>query len=191
MKELEILFGSNLRPKILKLFFQNEGKEFSLDEIAKKCRSEKNSVKREIEKLKKIGLFSKKIKKRKAFYSLDSSFPFLRELRQLILSVVPLSLKELPPLFRKKKDIELVLASGVFLGETRSPVDLLIVSKKPKISSISSLIKKIETLVGKEIRWTLMSREEFDYRRRMHDRFLKEIFDRSYKKIIDKIKIQD
>jgi len=52
MEELEILFGSKIRPRILKLFFQNEGEIFDAREIAGRCQINISTVKKELEKLK-------------------------------------------------------------------------------------------------------------------------------------------
>ena len=190
VKQLEILFNSTAMPKILRFFFQNEEDVFSLKEVARRCQLPGKIAKKEVEKLKKINFLSKKVQKKKIFYQLNLKFSFLRELQTLILCVLPISLKELESLFKNKKKIKLVVCSGMFLKEEKSPVDLLIAGSKIKKSEISKIIKKIEGDVGKEIRWSLMEVEEFNYRFKMNDRFLKEIFDHSHKKIIDRFKNQ-
>ena len=83
-----------------------------------------------------------------------------------------------------------MICSGMFLKEVKSPIDLLVVGSKIKKSEISRTIKKIEGDVGKEIKWSLMAVEEFNYRFEMNDRFLKEIFDHAHKKIIDRLNIK-
>jgi hypothetical protein len=186
-KELEVLFNSKARPKVLKFFFQNEGKVFNSREIAKKIQTPQKIIKSELERLRKINLLARKTQKRKHFYFLNPKFPFLAELRTFILKASPLSLKELNYFLKKSRGSKLVIASGIFLQETKSPTDLLIVGDKIQRSKISKIIKKIESNIGKEIRWSLMTVEEFNYRVKIHDRFLKDIFDHSYKKIIDKL----
>lgn len=194
MEELEALFSSKARPRILRLFFQNEEQSFNVKEIAKKCQLTQDSVKKELAKLTKINLIQKKSfnkdnnqKKEKNFYILNQKFPLINELRSLLLDTPFFSQKELTSLFKKETGLQLVIITGIFLKENRSPVDLLIVSKKQKNSKILRLIKKIETQVGKEIRWSLMTIDEFNYRFGMNDRFLKDIFDYPHKNIIDKI----
>lgn len=189
IKELEVLFNSTAMPKILRFFFQNEEGVFSSKEIAKRCQLQGKTAKKEIDKLKKINLLSKKIQKKKLFYNLNLKFSFLRELQTLILCVMPVSSKELASIFKNKKKIKLVVCSGIFLKESKSPVDLLIAGSKTKKSEISKIIKKIEADIGKEIKWSLMDVEEFNYRFEMNDRFLKEIFSHSHKKIIDRLSV--
>lgn len=194
MEELEALFSSKARPRILRLFLQNEEQSFNVKEIAKKCQLTQDSVKKELARLKKINLIQKKSfnkdnnqKKEKNFYILNQKFPLINELRSLLLDTPFFSQKELTSLFKKETGLQLVIITGIFLKENRSPVDLLIVSKKQKNSKILRLIKKIESQVGKEIRWSLMTIDEFNYRFGMNDRFLKDIFDHPHKNIIDKI----
>ncbi|HOK35526.1 MAG TPA: hypothetical protein PLL80_02650 [Candidatus Pacearchaeota archaeon] len=191
MQELEVLFGSKARPRILKLFFQNEGIFFTPKEVAKRCQISQESARKELEKLSKINLFQQKTSQKgpskERFYSLNPKFPYLAELRALVLTMPAFSFKELTSLFKKERNLKLVVLTGIFLKENRSPVDLLIVSQKPRSSKISKLVKKIESQVGKEIKWSLMNVEEFNYRLEINDRFLKDIFDHNHKKIIDKI----
>ena len=188
-KELEILFDSKTRPKILKLFFQNEGESFNLKEVSKRCQVSKKSARKELEKLRKMKLLQAKVKKRKKIYTLNPKFIFLNEIRAMIFRISPLYLSDLKSFFKRYKKIKLLIASGVFLQEVKSPVDLLVVGDKIRKSRITRIIKKLESDVGKEINWSLMTTEEFDYRVKMHDRFLKNIFDHAHKKIVDKLKI--
>ena len=109
-KELEALFNSKVRPKILKLFFQNEKALFSLKEIAKRCQIPKKITKKELERLRKIKLFQVKIQKRKRFYSLNPKFLFLSEIRAMIFRMFPLYLADLKSFFRKDKKIKLLVA---------------------------------------------------------------------------------
>ncbi len=198
MEELELLFGSKIRPRVLKLFFQNEGEFFDAKEIAKRCQVNINTVKKELDKLKKINLLQKKSHKEKTkviagspqskyFYGLNPKFSLLSELRGLILAGPVVPLKDITTIFKKEAGVQLVVISGVLLKEEKAPVDILIISKKPKKAKMLKLIKKIESQAGKEIRWALMTVEEFNYRFEINDRFLKDIFTHQHKKIIDKI----
>lgn len=185
--ELEIIFGSKARPKILRYLFQNKEESLSLKEIALKCQLKREVLRNEIKKLQKIRLILEKKQKGSAFFSLNPKFPFINELKSLILAVFPVSLKELKYLFSKIPQIKLLVSSGLFLGEPKSPLDILMVffrTSKPKISKI---IRKIESEIGKEIRWCLMPLDEFKYRDKMRDKFLRDIFDNRHLKVIDKL----
>lgn len=56
----EELFGSKARVKILKFFFRNETGFFDLATIAKRVQERNSTVKKEIDRLLKIGFIQKK-----------------------------------------------------------------------------------------------------------------------------------
>jgi len=189
-RELEVLFNSKAMPKILNLFFQNEERGFRVKEVAKRCQIHSKTVKKELEKLRKISLLQRKSQKNKYFYLLNPKFPFLNELRAMIVHGSPLSLKELSYILKRIRGIRLAVVSGIFLkGRRTSSVDLLIVGDKIQKAVLSRAIRRIESQMGKEINWCLMTTEEFKYRIEMNDKFLRDIFDFTHKKIIDKLNI--
>lgn len=56
----EELFGSKARVKILKFFFRNETGFFDLATIAKRVQERNSTVKKEIDRLLKVGFIQKK-----------------------------------------------------------------------------------------------------------------------------------
>ncbi len=189
-KELEILFNSKSLPKVLQLFFQNQDHIFSAKEVAKRCQLNINTTKKELEKLKKINLLEQKKQKKQKYYLLNSKFSFLNELKAMVLSAPTFSLNEIKKSFERISKIKLLLVSGFFLQENKSPVDFLIVGDGVSGFKISKIIRKIESNTGKELRWGLMTEKEFDYRFQINDRFLRDILSHRHKKIIEKKKIK-
>lgn len=189
MNELEALFNSKVRPKVLKLFFQNADQVFTSKKVSERCQILSRVAAVELEKLRKINLLLRKTNKRKHSYSLNLKFSFLNELRVIIDKSPFLSIKELNLLLKKVGRIKLVVVCGILLKDSRSPADLLIVADKIQKSKIARIVKKIESNVGKEIRWSLMTMKEFNYRTEIHDRFLKDIFSYSFKEIIGKLNL--
>ena len=98
--------------------------------------------------------------------------------------------KGLSYILKRIRGIRLAVVSGIFLkGRRTSSVDLLIVGDKIQKAVLSRAIRRIESQMGKEINWCLMTTEEFKYRIEMNDKFLRDIFDFAYRKIIDKLNI--
>lgn len=189
-KELENLFDSKVKPRILNLFFQNPERNFNVKEVAKKCNINTRVAKRELEKLRKIKLLEREKQKKQIIYNINYHFPYLPELKSLVLSASPVSFKDVEKSFQKVPRIKLLLVSGFFLQDRKSSTDILIVGDNIPKSKVSNAIKKIESKMGKELQWTLMSQEEFDYRYKINDRFIKNIFNHRHKKIIDKLKLE-
>lgn len=189
-KELEILFNSKARPKILQLFFQNEDYLFSSKDVTRRCQINSNIARSELEKLRKINLLERKKQKKKPFYILNNKFSFFNELKAMIQSAPIMSLREIKKTFEKIPHIKLFLVSGTLLQEKKSPVDILVVGDGVSNSKVSRAIRKTESNTGKELQWSLMTEKEFEYRSQINDRFLKDILSHRHKKIIEKIKVK-
>jgi len=183
MRSLEVLFSSKARPRLLRFFFLNDKNDFSLNEIKKRTGIGLSTLKKEINVLLKSNFLEKKRKKRTTFFSLNRNFPFFSDFKRIFLKIKPLSFEQIGKMFKKSRPYLLVVA-GEFLSEEKSPVDLLVVGKQKRPPQRE--VKKIEQIYGKEIRWSYMTKEEFDYREQMHDKFLRDIFDFSHKILIIK-----
>ena len=81
-------------------------------------------------------------------------------------------------------DIRLVLASGVLVKGSTSPVDLLIVADETT-PRLKKAIKEIEKRAGRELNYSLMKHEEFYYRLSVRDKFITQILVVNHRVIID------
>lgn len=185
MRELEILFSSKARPRLLRFFFLNDKNEFSIKELKEKTGIGISTLKKELNLLVKAHFLKKKKKNKGIFFFLNKDFPFFDEFREVFLKFSPLSFEKIKNMF-KSQNLYLLVVAGEFLSEEKSPVDLLIVGKKK--NPPKKIIKKIEQIYGKEIRWSYLTKKEFDYRFQMRDKFLRDIFDFSHKILIKKEK---
>jgi hypothetical protein len=185
-ESLSYLFGE-IKAKLLKIFFLREGVSLSQKFIFKKIPVSPKKVKKEINDLLETGLLKKERRKKDTFFSLNHKSPFFAEIKAIVFKAGPLFLKEILKVLKNQKQIKLALISGIFLDEKRSPVDLLLVGNSTQ-KKIESLIKRIEKNIGREIKWSYFSVEEYKYRKEMGDHFLKEIFELPNKILFDKIK---
>ncbi len=122
---LKRLFTSKVRIKLLKLFLTNPDKEFFIRELTRKLDEQINSVRRELDNLKKVGLLTSKSKNRKKYYQVDTSFMFYNELRSMMLKAMNTN-EDLVKSIQKLGKIELLILSGVFLNK-EAEADLLLV----------------------------------------------------------------
>lgn len=187
-KELEILFNSKIRPKILNLFFQNPQQNFTLKEVSKKLQQSPRTIKKEIEKLLKIKILSKKKEKKEIRYFLNQNWYLLEQLKSFIVSASPISLGEVKKTLKKIPRVKILFITGCFLDEKKAPSDILVVGDNVPMLKVSRAIRRIESNTGREIRWTVMNLKEFEYRYQINDRFLRDILSQKYKIIINKIK---
>lgn len=199
---LEKLFGSHAFVKMLKLFYLNPEQVFPPRDVAQRTHIKPEVASRELRTLLDIGFVrkatqfveeaslekEKKPRRQKiSGYMLDSSFQLLNELRDLVLTVAPLSKQELANRLRRVGRVKLVVLSGIFLKRGDSRIDMLIVGDNLKKGQLDLTLRSIESEIGKELSYALLETSDFKYRLGMNDKFVRDVFDYPHEIIIDKI----
>ncbi len=182
---LEQLFDSSIRVRILRVFLRNPDKSFQSKKVAKFLGLDSGRALKHLKNLQKIGFLKSKTLKSKKNYLVNPKFIFYSDLKNLVLKSTPSLLN--PEQIKRLGRIKLALISGIFLQDETAKIDFLLVGDKISSSKVKKFIKKLETEMGTEIRYTLMSGKEFSYRFDMRDRFLREILDKRHIKVINKI----
>ncbi len=196
------LFGSQSRVKILKLFLFNSDQRFYIRQVARKLDLQVNSARRELENLRELGLLlvgdkepskevdNKKNKKKiqEKYYYADKDFVLFGELRSLMAKAQVLYKKDFLESIKQIGNPRLVILSGLFVNNNRSPVDLLIVGRTEK-KKTRQVIERLEKDLGAEVNFTVMSTQEFKYRSDITDIFLYNILETKNIVVIDKLGI--
>ena len=190
---LDNLFGSRVRVKVLKFLFRNYPVEFTVGELAGRIQESRSATKKEIEAQIKLRLI-KKTKTTKIKFFLNSGFEFFEELKALILKASPAEKNKMVAKILKLGRIKLALVSGVFLNsngktEENSVADLFIVGDDISKEKLRTFLRALEAEVGREIKLSIMDKEEFDYRFGMFDRFVRVLLEGPHEKIINKLGI--
>ncbi|MBU0981219.1 hypothetical protein KKC94_00845 [Patescibacteria group bacterium] len=163
---LKQLFTSNARVKLMTLFLINPEKEYFVRELTRMLDEQINSVRRELDNLKNIGLLKTHTKNRKKFYTVNKNFTFYSELRSIIVKSNNSS-ESLIKNIAKMGSLDFLLISGVFMNKD-SQVDLLAVGEVDK----EKLKKYLDTLeTHRSIRFSTLSTEDFIYRLKCRDKF--------------------
>ena len=170
-KMLKKLFGSGARVKLLRQFLQNPKEEFFIRELTRILNEQINSLRRELENLEKIGLLKSKERNRKKYYFASPHFPLLHELTSIVRKTDE-SYLDLLKKISKLGEVDVLVLSGQFIDQP-AEIDLLLVG------SVAS--KDLESFLeanfpGKDIKYSLMSREDFLYRITLKDKFVSSIF---------------
>jgi len=186
---LEQLFDSPVKVKLLKLFLRNPEVSFGLREIVKKTRADKISCRRQISKLEEIKFIKSKFKSGRKIYSLNSGFVFYNELKTLVLKSSPTSKNKILSRLKNVGRIKLALLSGIFLELENSRADLLIVGDGIKNKKLAGFLKDLESEVGKEINYVVLTTADFKYRYNMFDRFIRDILEKPHEKLINRLKL--
>ncbi|MFH0820853.1 MAG: hypothetical protein V1908_03700 [Candidatus Peregrinibacteria bacterium] len=168
---LKALFSSNTRVKLLHTFLLNPDEEYFIRELTRKLDEQINSIRRELDNLKKIGLLRSKMRNRKKYYLLNHDFPIFQELRSIFLKGSNTD-DELVNKLLQLSDIELLVLHGAFIGKDAA-VDLLVVGNvdKTELQNILSTATKPKS----DLKFALMTRKEFLYRLECKDKFVHQI----------------
>lgn len=220
MTILEKIIGSPARLKTMRFFIQNPGRVVAPRELSKLTKTPSVAVARELSFARTIGLIKRAIrtdetdgahrhvkKKKVAGFVLADGFPFLQPLRHLVIGASPVSREKMTKYFKSRTGIQLVVLGGVFLSDAADlqyilsntgnqsagrdqMLDLLIVANKIKRNAIEPFVKKLEIEIGKELAWAFLTVAEFEYRRGMHDKFLRDMFDYEHECLINKLGVE-
>jgi hypothetical protein len=173
MEILEKILGNSARVKIMRLFLLNRNKVFAGKDIVKRSRVNANIVRRELRLLSSVNF----IKKRDAGWSFNSVFKYGEEFQDLLVRSDSLNKETILDNFKKAGRVKLLIASGVFIKNQNSRVDLLIVGDKMKRSKIEKGIHKLEAEIGAELVYAVFETKEFLYRLNMYDKLIRDILD--------------
>jgi hypothetical protein len=177
---LSDLFISKVRVKILQLFMTNPGQIFHVREIVRRVGEEINAVRRELAHMEKGGMVESEWRANRKFFGFKKDYIFYQDLMSMIHKTKDLGgdiVKNRNKLGRVKYAM---LAGHYILGkETRSDdVDLFVVGNVI-LPQLAAIVKDEEAKKGREINYTVMSEEEFNFRKRRKDPFVVSILSRS------------
>ena len=151
-------------------FLLHPEEEYFIRELTRLLNEQINSIRRELENLRRVGLVKARHKNRKKYYRVDTEFVLYNDLRSLFSKAVQgespfvASLRTLP-------NVKLLLLAGSFSG-TESKVDLLLVGEVKK-EVIEALLAQDPSL--KYVKYSIFTEADFLYRLSLKDRFVLEI----------------
>jgi len=145
--------------------------EHYIRELTRKLDEQINSVRRELDNLKKIGILKAKSKFRKKYYHANKNFIFYEELRS-IFQKSESSISDIARTILEFGDIKILVFSGMFIDK-ETPVDLFIVGEIDREKLKNYLNDDLST--KKPVRFTVMTEEDFKYRAECKDKFVSDI----------------
>lgn len=189
MDGLTKLFGGVTRMKLLRMFLINETTLFSIDDIVPRIQVTKNTARREVGKLVLIGLIKKTGSAQNVRFGLNKKFQHIEALRALFLATATMSHDGLGKMIRTCGAVKLIVLSGVFTSAFHAGADVLIVGDRMREPAVDRVMKTTEGAIGRELRYVLMSSEEFKYRTSVYDRLVRDILEYPKVVVVDKIGI--
>lgn len=187
---LEKLFGSKTRTKLLGLFFGNPERSYYVREMTRVIDEQINSVRRELLNLESIGIIKNETYDNKIYYSANNKHPYARALVMLFSSRTDIAVETTvvkPNAWEEyvrpvKNYLSCLIVTNRLPGQ--EGVDLLIVGddRTKKLTHWAEVVEKKE---GKPLNYVIMSRDDFQYRLNVKDRFVSEVLEMSILEKID------
>lgn len=178
---IEDLIISRVRVKMLTLFLSHPGSMFHVRDIVRKVSEEINAVRRELAHMEKAGMVTKEQRANRLLYTFRKEYPLYFELLELIGKTSGLGADILKARAKLGK-IKFAMLSGRFLRRLpkrdSTSVDLLIVGTIV-LPELAQLVKSEEVRREQELNYTVMTEEEFQFRKRRRDPFVLSILERS------------
>jgi predicted transcriptional regulator len=194
----EQLFGSKTRVKLLSLFYNNPERPFYVREITRKIDEQINSVRRELQNLLNIGIVRSVSQGNRLYYEVNPKYKFHSEL-QSIFSKISTKTKEIKQTkeddnilkqVKKAGNVRMIFLTGAFVRGSNQAIDIFIVGDMNK-AKLASIVSDLEKQMSRELNYTAMRLEDFDYRRNLNDRFLTDILDAKKDVLFDSLGMFD
>lgn len=175
---LKDLIISKVRVKLLQIFFSNPSEIYHVRDLVRRSGEEINAVRRELAHMENAGMVKKEPRGNRLYYWFNKNYLFFSELAQMVAKTTGLG-AEIIKSRNKIGRLQFVMFSGKFvkkMGRRPNEVDILVVGEVV-LPELSALIKAEEGRIGREINYTVMTPEEFQFRKRRRDPFLMEILE--------------
>lgn len=170
---LSDLITSQSRIKLLSVLLAESSGMFHVRELVRRTGDEINAVRRELLFLEKKGVLVREPRANRVYYSLSKSYPFYFDLLRMGSKIAGLGeaiLKNRVKIGR----IKYAMFSGRFtrrIEKRPTDVDLIIVGTVV-LPELAILIRDEEKRLGREINYTVMTEEEFSFRKKKRDPFI-------------------
>jgi hypothetical protein len=217
MKILGKIFGSSARVKLLRLFLFNPDQAYELSDAVQHVKVDKSKVRNELATLNRAGFIKRRsfykqavkkkaktragsitlreskheMKKKRVYgWILDQKFPYLDAFQKFLINSTQFKDKDILKRLSKAGKLKLLVITGVFMRNLDSRLDVLVVGDRIRKPLLESGIKSMEADLGKELRYAVFSVNDFQYRLRLYDKLVRDVFDYPHRKIIDRIGIE-
>ncbi len=174
MFDLNDFITSKVRIKILELVYQDASEMYHVRGIVREIKEEINAVRRELARLEAAGMVKKEKRGNRIYYWPRTDYLMFGDMLSMVSKTTGLG-RQIIDGRKKMGKLSFVMFSGRFARhkerKREDEVDILVVGDVV-LPELATLVRVEESKRGSEINYTVMSREEFDFRKRRRDPFL-------------------
>lgn len=196
---LEHLFGSKTRVRLLRVLFRTPERSFYVRELARLLEVQINAIRREIETLAIAGLLlevegkpesmAKAGATLRKYYRVNTECPIYPELQALLAKEQLTGEGDFAREVEVKVgNLDLLLVTGRFTRDSGAATDILLVGVV-KERVLEKLVAEYEKKLGFQIRYTIMTRQEFQDRRYVMDKFIFSLFEANHILAVNRLDI--
>jgi len=145
-------------------------------QVTRMSGEEVNAVRRELERLKEIGLLTSEERANRLYYKVRKSFPFYYELLRMVGKITGLG-KAVIDQADRLGNIKFAMLSTRFVQNVpadANQIDALFVGQI-EIERLQSLVREHEEKLGREINYTVMTMDELEFRKNRGDAFVRSV----------------
>lgn len=174
----EDLITSKTRIKVINTYLENPKEMYHVREVVRRVNEEINAVRRELIHLEKNGILKKEPRANRVYYFLNDNYPFYEDILRIYVKSHGIGI-DIIKSKAKLGRIKFAMLTGTFAKnreatENEVQVDILVVGTVV-LPELNLLIKKEEEKRGREINYTVMSEEEFEFRKKRRDPFITKV----------------
>ena len=176
---LKNLFISKVRIKLLEQFLFNPGGEYHVRGLVRLLDEEINAVRRELLNLKDAGILKSEKQGNKVVYSINPRCSIIPELRSMLYKDSEIG-QLLSKVANSVKGVELVILTQAYMTEkyeSSADVDVLFIGSID-LKKLTPQMKELEKTLGREIRYSVMTMQDFDFGKKKRTAFLLNILDK-------------
>ncbi len=178
---LKDILISEVRVKMLSLLLvESHGESLHVRDIVRKVGTEINAVRRELQRMTRIGLLKRRPRGNKVYYDVNPQFTYYPELISLVSKEAGLG----GEIIKKSKELGkityAVMSKALLRGRVATPMDVdLIVVGSVNADLLKEIILRAEADYKHEINYTVMGEEEFLFRKRRKENFIIQLLSQS------------
>lgn len=183
--ELRDLFISKVRVKLLEAFLTNPTEMYHVRGLVRKISEEINAVRRELDHLEKAGVVKKEERGNRLYYWPRKDYQYYGDLCSMVAKSTGIGYEMIKNRSRLGK-LSFICFSQKFvrrIPRSSDEVDILAIGDLV-LPELAALVRSEEAKRGTEVNYTVMTSEEFDFRKKRHDPFLINILNNAKTMII-------
>jgi DNA-binding HxlR family transcriptional regulator len=182
---LSQLLTSKPKTALINLFLAHPLRAFSFTELRTNSGCSNKILKQTLKELNQMDFLNITSKNKVRYYQMNKHFALYPELVSLLRKVKHIPSDDLAKQALKIGSCKLIALTGVFVGKPRIETDLLVVGRI-KSRRLNNFLGLAEKYAEHEISYTIFSPQEFEYRKAMNDRFIKNILDNDPVLVVDR-----